>query len=100
MKSKILAFIIAFVAMNTIFIACSDDDKTEPEVSVRHALTLDLPLNVQAGTLTDAKAVFTNVNTKAAYTLSNFKKAGTQFADTLTLPSLLYPLSCHQAVRA
>ena len=95
MKSKILAFIIAFVAMNTIFIACSDDDKTEPEVSVRHALTLDLPLNVQAGTLTDAKAVFTNVNTKATYTLSNFKKAGTQFADTLTLPAGNYTVEVH-----
>ena len=95
MKSKILAFIIAFVAMNTMFVACSDDDKTEPEVSVRHALTLDLPLNVQAGTLTDAKAVFTNVNTKATYTLSNFKKAGTQFADTLTLPAGTYTVEVH-----
>ena len=95
MKSKILAFIIAFVAMNTMFVACSDDDKTEPEVSVKHALTLDLPLNVQAGTLTDAKAVFTNVNTKATYTLSNFKKAGTQFADTLTLPAGNYTVEVH-----
>lgn len=81
--------------MNTMFVACSDDDKTEPEVSVKHALTLDLPLNVQAGTLTDAKAVFTNVNTKATYTLSNFKKAGTQFADTLTLPAGNYTVEVH-----
>ena len=67
MIKKFLAFTMAIVAMSMVFVACSDDNKTEPEVSVRHALTLDLPLNVQTGTLTDAKAVFTNVNTKAAY---------------------------------
>lgn len=95
MIKKFLAFTMAIVAMSMVFVACSDDNKTEPEVSVRHALTLDLPLNVQAGTLTDAKAVFTNVNTKATYTLSNFKKAGTQFADTLTLPAGNYTVEVH-----
>lgn len=95
MIKKFLAFTMAIVAMSMVFVACSDDNKTEPEVSVKHALTLDLPLNVQVGTLTDAKAVFTNVNTKATYTLSNFKKAGTQFADTLTLPAGTYTIEVH-----
>lgn len=95
MKSKILTFMMAIVAMSTVFVACSDDDKTEPEVLVKHTLTLDLPLNVQADTLIDAKAVFTNVNTKATYTLSKFEMKGKQFADTLTLPAGTYTIEVH-----
>ena len=95
MKSKILTFMMAIVAMSTVFVACSDDDKTGPEVLVKHILTLDLPLNVQADTLIDTKAVFTNVNTKATYTLSKFEMKGKQFVDTLTLPAGTYTIEVH-----
>ncbi len=83
---------MAAAAATALFCACSDDDGNGGVGTpmTRYGVVLDMPLDVNAPTLTRATATFTNVNTKQTYTADGFTKLGEQYTDTLDLPQGTY----------
>lgn len=96
-------FFMYFMAavLGLSFTACSDDDGNgggdggnddggNTNTTALCAIVLDMPLNVENPTLTSATATLTNVSTNVQYTLTNFRATGTQYSDTITVPSGVY----------
>lgn len=90
MNQKMMKAAMMLLAVCFLFTACSnDDDKTERAI-VNYNLTLDMPLDIEASALTNASAVFTNVQTKETFTFDNFKQTGKQYVGVFSLPEGTY----------
>lgn len=68
MKKKILTSVIMLAAL--VFASCSDDNNGP--VNTPATLSIEVPLGIDNVALTNAKAVFTNVQTATTYTVDQF----------------------------
>ena len=75
MKKKFFTLALSALALTSMFVSCSESNN-DPEPNANYAITLDLPLNQQNGTLSDTKATLTNVQTKQQYPANSFNKNG------------------------
>lgn len=92
MNKKIFKLFVALLAIVGLFASCSDDNDNQPQqpTMVDYSVSLVMPLNVDNPTIKDAVATFTNVQTKATYSLNQFKANGNNFSGTLQLPEGTY----------
>jgi hypothetical protein len=75
------------------FSSCSDDNDSpagEKIETTKYQVNLDMPLGISVDSLSDMHTTLTNVQTKNVYTLSHFEENGTNYSDTLTLPTGTY----------
>lgn len=90
MKKKIFQMMMALTAICLAFTSCSSDDdpvNPTPEVAkVNYGLTLEMPLNIEKATLKEAKAVFTNVQTKQQETVNTFTLSDKNYVAEAVLP--------------
>ena len=89
MKKKFFTLALSALALTSMFVSCSESNN-DPEPNANYAITLDLPLNQQNGTLSDTKATLTNVQTKQQYPANSFNKNGNVYVDSISVPQGLY----------
>ena len=89
MKKKFFTLALSALALTSMFVSCSESNN-DPEPNANYAITLDLPLNQQNGTLSDTKATLTNVQTKQQYPANSFSKNGNVYVDSISVPQGLY----------
>ncbi len=99
MRKHLTMALMALATAGLTLTSCSDDDNAPTaEKTTQYAVALDLPLNLTNAKLESATATLTNVSTKKTYTAQNFRLAGTQYADTLTLPEGTYSIAVEGTV--
>ena len=74
MKRNIFMLVAALFAVCFVFTSCKDDNEPATVEKVEYGLSLNVPLDVEGGSLQNATAVFTNVLDKTTYSFSNFKE--------------------------
>ena len=89
MKKKFFTLALSALALTSMFVSCNESNN-DPEPNANYAITLDLPLNQQNGTLSDTKATLTNVQTKQQYPANSFNKNGNVYVDSISVPQGLY----------
>ena len=89
-KKKFILSLLAVTSICVFVVSCKDDDVDEVIVNSKIALSLDMPLDIVSPSLKEATATLTNIQTKKTYTISNFRKSGTQYVDTTDVPTGIY----------
>ena len=90
MKRSIFMLVAALFAVCFVFTSCKDDNEPATIAKVEYGLTLNVPLDVEGGSLQNATAVFTNVLDKTTYTLSNFKEKDGKYNAVFSIPEGTY----------
>ncbi|WP_036877971.1 DUF4876 domain-containing protein [Xylanibacter oryzae] len=91
-KEKLFRLMLLVIAICITLASCKDNNEENSIQSVKFALSLDMPLNVNEPSLNEATATLTNVQTKMTYTATNFRKSGTQYVDTTEISAGIYSL--------
>lgn len=88
---KIIQSLCSFIVVLSVFTACGEDkEMMKPKEMVTHQLMLQMPLNVSNAKLENAKAVLTDITTKAQYVVDNFQSLNNDFTASLSLPEGIY----------
>jgi len=82
--------VAALFAVCFVFTSCKDDNEPATVEKVEYGLSLNVPLDVEGGSLQNATAVFTNVLDKTTYSFSNFKEKDGKYNAVLSLPAGTY----------
>ena len=90
MKRSIFMLVAALFAVCFVFTSCKDDNEPATIAKVEYGLTLNVPVDVEGGSLQNATAVFTNVLDKTTYTLSNFKEKDGKYNAVFSIPEGTY----------
>ena len=90
MKKNIFNVVMALIAMCLMVASCKPDNEEKTITMVNYGLKLDMPLTIEKPTLSNAKAVFTNVQTKETLSFTEFKASDGQYVAVFSLPAGIY----------
>ncbi|WP_456103570.1 DUF4876 domain-containing protein [Prevotella sp.] len=90
MKKNIFNVVMALIAMCLMVASCKPDNEEKTITMVNYGLKLDMPLTIEKPTLSNAKAVFTNVQTKETFSFTEFKASDGQYVAVFSLPAGIY----------
>lgn len=90
-KNRLSMTLIGLLITSIVITSCKETSNEDDQVrNVKFAVALDMPLNINDASLTGATATLTNVQTRQAFTATNFRKSGTQYVDTTNIPAGVY----------
>lgn len=90
MKKNIFNVVMTLMVMCFMFTSCKPDNEEKATTWVNYGITLDMPMTIENPTLSNAKAVFTNVQTKETFSFTQFKASNAQYVAVVSLPVGIY----------
>ncbi len=95
---KMKTIVMTMLAVCVAFVGCKESDDDDQQVMVKYSLALDMPLDIQGATLSEATAVLTDVQTQKTYELKKFAKVGETFRVDSLLPEGTYRMDVNGTI--